>query len=309
MSQRFCENAEPLGALFLRVTLRVLLAESGTEDTLFLSDVLTELDGARCWSDWVHLEASHAATWAATAAMLATETVDILLLDPDLGDSQGAETFRRVQAAAPHVPVILLVEPSATSLAERMVRDGAQDFLLKKEVDCVPLARAIRNALERHRLLAASRATSMTDQLTGLLSRPAFLTLANRDRLLAERLGRKMMILMAEQTASEAVDAVAYPHGDQRRDLALVEAAEDLRRLAGPAALVARLSHSRFGLSAFDTEAEPVEEIRGRVQTASIDGEIALSAAMFDPQHPVSLDALLEQAAQGLRPTARNVVA
>ena len=186
------------------MTLRVLLAESGTEDTLFLSDVLTELDGARCWSDWVHLEASHAATWAETEAILATEAVDILLLDPDLRDSQGAETFRRVQAAAPHVPVILLVEPSATSLAERMVRDGAQDFLLKKEVDCAPLARAIRNALERHRLLAAARATSMTDHLTGLLTRPAFLTLADRDRLLAERLSRRMMILMAETQCCRA---------------------------------------------------------------------------------------------------------
>jgi DNA-binding NarL/FixJ family response regulator len=276
------------------VTLRVLLAESGTEDTLFLSDVLTELDGARCWSDWVRLEASHAATWADTAAILATETVDILLLDPDLGDSQGAETFRRVQAAAPHVPVILLVEPSALSLAERMVRDGAQDFLLKKEVDCAPLARAIRNALDRHRLLAASRATSMTDQLTGLLTRSAFLTLADRDRLLAERLGRRMMILVAEPAVLDG--------GAQRLDLALVEAADGLRGLAGPAALVARLSHSRFGLSAFDTEAEPVEEIRSRVHTAAIDGKIALGAAMFDPQHPVSLDALLEQAALNLRP-------
>ena len=274
------------------MTLRVLLAESGTEDTLFLNDVLTEMDGARCWSDWVHLEASHAATWADTAAILATETVDIVLLDPDLGDSQGAETFRRVQAAAPHIPVILLVEPSATSLAERMVRDGAQDFLLKKEVDCVPLARAIRNALERHRLLAASRATSMTDQLTGLLTRPAFLTLADRDRLLAERLGRKMMVLVAEPAVLDG--------GAQRQDLALVEAADGLRDLAGPAALVARLSRSRFGLSAFDTEAEPVEEIRGRVHAAVTDGKIALGAAMFDPRHPVSLDALLEQAALNL---------
>ncbi len=154
------------------MTLRVLLAESGTEDTVFLREVLTELDGARCWSDWVHLEASHAITWADTAAILATETVDVLLLDPDLRDSQGAETFRRAQAAAPHVPVILLIEPAATSLAERMVRDGAQDFLLKNEVDCAPLARAIRNALERHRLLDAARATSMTDPLTGLLTGP-----------------------------------------------------------------------------------------------------------------------------------------
>jgi PleD family two-component response regulator len=275
------------------VILRVLLAESGTEETLFLREVLTELDGARCWSDWVRLEVSHAATWDDTAAILATEAIDILLLDPDLQDSQGAETFRRVQTAAPQVPVILLVEPSATSLAERMVRDGAQDFLLKKEVDCAPLARAIRNALERHRLLAATRATSMTDQLTGLLTGPAFLTLADRDRLLAERLGRRIMILVAER---EPVDG----GGEQGRDLALVEAADSLRILAGPAALVARLGPSRFALAALDTEAESVEEIRARLHTAGADGRMAFGVAVFDPQRPVSLDALLEQAALNL---------
>ena len=295
------------------MTLRVLLAESGTEDTLFLRDVLTDLDGARCWSDWVHLETSHAASWADTAAILANEAVDVLLLNPDLRDSQGAETFRLVQTAAPDVPVILLVEPSATSLAERMVRDGAQDFLLKKEVDCVPLARAIRNALERHRLLAAARATSMTDQLTGLLTRPAFLTLAERDRLLAERLSRKMMVVMAEHVEPAALDGGAQPHGAQRQDLALVGAADDLRRLAGPAALLARLGPSRFGLVVLDTLAESVEEIGARLNTAVTDGSLAFGAAVFDPHRPVSLDALLEQAdhdlhQERLRPKANNVV-
>jgi PleD family two-component response regulator len=284
---------------YLSVTLRVLLAESGTEETLFLREVLTELDGARCWSDWVHLETSHAATCADTTAILAAEAVDILLLDPDLHDSQGAETFRRVQAAASHIPVILLVEPDATSLAERMVRDGAQDFLLKKEVDCAPLARAMRNALERQRLLAATRATSMTDQLTGLLTRPAFFTLADRDRLLAERLGRRLMILVAEPSTFEADTRGRSAQG---RDLALVETADDLRRLAGPAALVARLNHSRLGVAVFDTEAEPVHEICARLDTASAGSKITFGAAVFDPQHPVSLDALLEQATLNLRP-------
>ena len=279
------------------MTLRVLLAESKTEDTLFLSEVLTELDGSRCWSDWVHLETSHAATWADTAAILATEAVDILLLDPDLGDSQGAETFRRVQTTAPHVPVILLVEPSAASLAERMVRDGAQDFLVKKEVDCAPLARAIRNALERHRLLGAARAMSMTDQLTGLLTRPAFLALAERDRLLAERLSRKMLMVQAERV--DRATAVAM-NSVQSRDLALIEAADDLRHLAGPAALLARLSHSRFGFAVLDTSAEPVDEIRGRLHAAAADGALAFGAAVFDPQQPVSLEAVLEQAAKDL---------
>ena len=280
------------------VTLRVLLAESETADTLFLCDVLADLEGARCWSDWVHLETSHAATCADTTAILSTGSVDILLLDLDLRDSQGADTFRRAQAAAPHVPVILLIEPSATSLAERLVRDGAQDFLLKKEVDCAPLARAMRNAQERHRLLAAARATSMTDQLTGLLTRPAFLTLADRDRRLAERLSRGMMILLAE---------LGVWDGDaQRLDLALVETADWLRSLAGPAALVARLNHARFGLAVFDTEAEPMEDVRTRVHITASANKIALGSAVFDPQRPVSLDVLLDQAALNLRPKTSN---
>lgn len=299
-------------AHYLLVTLRVLLAESGTDDIQFLDDVLTELDGARCWGDWVHLETSHAATWADTEAILATQAVDILLLDPDLRDSQGAETFRRVQAAAPLVPVILLVEPSATTLAEHMVRHGAQDFLLKKEVDCEPLARAIRNAMDRHRLLGAARATSMTDQLTGLLTRPAFLTLAERDHILASRLGRKMIVVLAER-AERAENAArargTHQQGDQRQDLALVEAADDLRRLAGPAALLARLSHARFGLTVLDTLAESVEEISARLYASVADRKLVFGAAVFDPQDPVSLDALLEQAALNLRPPASNAIA
>ena len=279
------------------MTLRVLLAESGTEETLFLRDVLTDLDGARCWSDWVHLETAHAASWEDTAAILATGTVDLLLLDPDLRDCQGAETFRRVQAAAPHVPVILLIEPTSMSLAERMVREGAQDFLLKKEVDCAPLARAMRNALERHRLLAATRATSMTDQLTGLLTRSAFLMLADRDRRLAARLGRRLMILLAEPAA---LDHTGPSGGAQRWDLALIEAADSLRGLAGPAALVARLSPSRFALAVFDTEAESLEEILACLGRATTNPKVALGTAVFDPQHPISLDSLLEQAALDL---------
>jgi len=278
------------------VTVRVLLAESGIETTLFLREVLTELDGARHWSAWVQLETSYAATCADAAAILCNESIDILLLDPDLPDYQGAEAFRLIQAAAPHVPIILLVDPSGAGLAEQLVREGAQDFLLTTEVDCGPLARAIRNALDRYRLLAAIRARVMTDGLTGLLTGPAFLTLADRDRVLAERLNRRMMILVAEPADLEG--------GSQRRDLALVDAADVLRTLAGPAALVARLSPSRFGVAVFDTEAEPAEEIRSRFR-----GKISFGAALFDPRYPVSLDALLEQAASTLKGDAQRAAA
>ena len=250
------------------MTLRVLLSAPATDDTLFLLDVLTELDGARCWSDWVHVEASHASTWSETEGILATDAIDMLLLDPDLRECQGSETFRRAQAAAPQVAVILLIDPSGIPLAERMVRDGAQDFLLKKDVDCVPLARAMRAALDRHRLLVATRATSMSDHLTGLLTRPAFLTLADRDRLLAERFNRRMMILIGESPQQFL--------STQVRDLALVELADGLRDVTGPTALVARLGDAQFGVAVFDTEGESVEEIRARFDAAAREGKINL---------------------------------
>src|SRR5579862_556872 len=197
------------------MNLRILIIESQDEATLFLREVLTELDSSPCWTDWVHVETLHAPTWADAAAILAAQPVDVALLNPDLDDCRGAETFRRSQAVAPHVPVVLLVDPSSVGLAERMVREGAQDFLVKKEVDCVPLAHAIRNAIDRHRLLAAARATSMMDTLTGLMNQRAFTMFASRDFVLAQRSRERIAILVAELKLSALSG-----------DLALLDAAD-----------------------------------------------------------------------------------
>ncbi len=283
------------------MTLRVLLVESQAEDILFLRDVLTELDGGNYWSQWTHVAALFAATWEEAAALLACEPVDVMLLDPDLDDSQGADTFRRSQKAAPQVPVILLVDPTGLPLAERLLRDGAQDVLIKNHVDCVPLARSIANAVARHRLLAATRATSMVDPLTGLLSRTAFLLLAERDRMLAERMDRRMMVVLTEV---KNLDALAAAYGDHRRDLELVEIADYLRSLAGPADFTARLEDASLAMCIVETDRESLEEVWARLHATTAARRVALGAAVFDPRRPVSLDQLLQRAANDLMPRA-----
>ena len=198
------------------MNLRVLLAESDAEDVLFLREALTEIEAGRHWSNWIRIETLHADTWAKAATILAHEAIDLFLLDLNLADSQGSETFRRAQAAASQVPVILLTCAEDAEMAARLVRDGAQDFLIKKQIDCAPLAHAMRNAIERHRLLSATRAASTIDSLTGLPNRGSFLTFADRDRKLAERLGRRLMVLVGEPRNLPAITAA---YGDQRRDL------------------------------------------------------------------------------------------
>jgi len=282
------------------MSMRVLLVESELEDVLFFKDVLTEIEVGRYWSNWVHVETLHAANWSEAAAILADEVADVILLDLDLADSQGIDTFRRAQSQAPEIPVILLVGPEDETLAARLVRDGAQDFLIKRRVDCAPLAHAIRNAVERHRLLMAARAAAMSDPLTGLLNRGGFLTYAGRDRKLAERLGRRLMVLIAEP---KSLSDIASAYGEQRRDLALVEAADHLRSLAGSTDLLARIGETRFGLTIFDTELETVEEAWARLH-GSVGHRILIGAAVFDEEHPASLEALLEKAARDLTPNA-----
>jgi len=276
--------------------MRVLLIESEPEDLIFLREVLAEIGEGRYWSNWVNIEILDAANWREASAILQSEHPDIVLLSLDLPDSQGIETFRRAQLAAPAIPMILLVGGYEESLGVQLVRDGAQDFLVKKQVDCAPLAHAMRNAIERHRLLTAARAASTHDTLTGVLNRSGFLASAEPDCKLAERLGRRLMVMVAEiQTSLD----------QQRADLALVEAADHLRANASPADILARIEPTRFGMIVFDTEVESVEAAHSRVEAALRQHQIKIGAAIFSPAHPVSLDALLDQAVANLSPNAR----
>ena len=277
------------------MTLRVLVVESEPEEMLFLRDVLTELDGGREWSQWTQVEGSYADSWKEAAALLTTRRFDVIVLALDLSDCRGKETFLRYQAVAPQIPAVLLIQEVAElQLAESLLREGAQDFLIRGQVDCGPLAKAMRSAIDRHRLLAATRAASMVDSLTGLLSRDAFLLLADRDRHLAETMHRRQLLILAEPKA-KFVD-------DQGRDLGVVDAAEQLRDMAGATDLVARVGLMHLALSILDSENESAEEIWARLHGAAAKSGISLGVAVFDPERPVALDRLLELAAGDLKP-------
>jgi diguanylate cyclase (GGDEF)-like protein/PAS domain S-box-containing protein len=72
-----------------------------------------------------------------------------VLLALSLADSQGIETFDRVFAAAPNVPILILAGDANQVLAKQAVGRGAQDYLLPEHLDSYSLPRALRNAIER----------------------------------------------------------------------------------------------------------------------------------------------------------------
>lgn len=83
------------------------------------------------------------------------EEFDAILLDLALPDAHGRETFRRLHESAPAVPVVILTSNDDEELAVQLMRDGAQDYLVKGEVTASWVRRALRYAIERS--LAAGR--------------------------------------------------------------------------------------------------------------------------------------------------------
>jgi GGDEF domain-containing protein len=185
------------------------------------------------------------------------------------------------------------------------MREGAEDFLFKKLVDCAPLAHALRNAVLRHRLLAAAHAAALTDALTGLSNRAGFLAMASRDRKLAERLGRRWMLLIAEP---RNLVEMTRAFGEHRRDLELVRAAENLRGIATPADLLARITERQFAIGVFDVEQESAEEAWVRIRSMAAEHRINIGASIFDHNRPLSVDAMIEQAVADLSPSRESKI-
>ncbi len=80
-----------------------------------------------------------------------SENIDVVLLDLKLPDSEGLNTFQKVFAAAPHVPIIVLSGLDDENTAIKAVQMGAQDYLVKDKVEGELLVRAIKYAIERKR--------------------------------------------------------------------------------------------------------------------------------------------------------------
>jgi signal transduction histidine kinase len=85
-------------------------------------------------------------------ASMAKEPPSVVLLDLNLPDSRGADTFRKVLEQAPGVPVVILSGQDDEVLAMKALHQGVQDYLVKGDITSSHLERAMRYAIERQSL-------------------------------------------------------------------------------------------------------------------------------------------------------------
>jgi PAS domain S-box-containing protein len=133
--------------------LNILLVEDNPGDIRLLQEILREVGTTQ-------YQITPAMTLAAAIDRLSIADpvpFDVILLDLSLPDSLGMASFLNLRRQAPQIPIVVLTGLDDEMLALSAMQQGAQDYLIKGQVDCHLLRRSIRYAIERERAETALR--------------------------------------------------------------------------------------------------------------------------------------------------------
>lgn len=133
--------------------VRVLLVEDNAGDALLVREYLEEANLEGYFVQ--HVERLEA------AIQHFVEPWDVVLLDLSLPDAHGLDTVRKLLDASPDIPIVVMSGLNDQDIALKAVKEGAQDYLVKGQVEAVGLSKALTYAIERaksQRLLQEARA-------------------------------------------------------------------------------------------------------------------------------------------------------
>ncbi len=122
--------------------LTALLIEDNADDAEFLSKHLKRVKQQK-------IQLNHCETLTSGLQRLAKGGIDIVFLDLSLADSVGLDTVAKVRKEYSTIPVVVLTGSDDDDLAVRVLKTGAQDYLVKGQVDPSSLGRSIKYAIER----------------------------------------------------------------------------------------------------------------------------------------------------------------
>ncbi len=275
--------------------LRVLLVEEDPDGRSGLGDAIAKLGEAG-------LEVESVPDLNQALGRLSQGGVDLMILDLDLPDADDPGTFERAHAFAPDVPIVVITALEDEDMALRMVKSGAQDYLVKGEVSPDLLLRSVRYAVERHRLTSALRSLSLIDDLTGLYNRRGFSDLGEQHLRLARRSARAVLLVYVDLDDLKTINDTL---GHQTGDRALVRVADLLRETFRQSDIIARIGGDEFAVMALEAseenEAHLVQRLRARVREVNqengepFDLSISIGAARFSGEGATGLSDLLSE--------------
>ncbi|HEX8950008.1 MAG TPA: diguanylate cyclase [Dissulfurispiraceae bacterium] len=276
--------------------IRVLLIEDNPGYARLIEEMFKEAEG-------VEFALTRAGRLSEGLSSLDEKGADIILLDLSLPDSAWPDTLLNVLAKAPDVPVVVLTGFDNPEMAVQSVQSGAQDYLIKGQIDANLLVRTIRYAIERQRMKRELQALSLTDELTGIYNRRGFLTLADQQLKTAGRMKVGLLLLFIDMDDMKWInDTFGHHEGDR----ALSDATRVLRDTFRESDIISRMGGDEFAVIAMEDSVESGEVILSRLQknidafnarkTRPYELSLSIGLARYRPEEPCGIDALLERA-------------
>jgi diguanylate cyclase (GGDEF)-like protein len=298
---------------------RLLIVDDDVRYARALSELLTE--------SFTDILLTHVTTIDDACNRVEAGAVDMVILDLGLPDADGLEALERLHDCVNEIPIIVLTSRSDEALALAALKSGAEDYLVKDTVDQSTLARSVRYALERHRVIRdLSRVTkelqiantsleklTLLDPLTELLNRRGLQQALSRELKRIEREGIDVLVLLVDIDDFKRVnDSFGHAVGD----VALQEIALRLRNCVRGNDYACRIGGDEFLLllpNADRDEASRIAE-RARVSIATMVIQhsagtprlTASVAAMLLRHDTPSIDELLTRAHQLLQRSKRE---
>jgi len=233
---------------------------------------------------------------------LSKQSTGLVLLDLSLPDSFGVETFLKVFAHSPKVPIIVLTGNDDQTIALLAVKTGAQDYLIKGKLDRELLLRSMQYSIERKRYQEQLEFHANYDALTRLPNRN-LLHDRLRQSVFAQRFVRSIGVVFLDIDHFKFVnDSLGHNTGDKL----LQCVAERLTEAVRDGDTVARLGGDEFILILNDQPGEEIiyramQRIIGKVaEPIQVDGHelmVTCSAGIsLYPQDGPDVETLLKHA-------------
>lgn len=182
----------------------------------------------------------------------------------------------------------------------------------KTQTLCNTLKRTVLCAVKQSLLDRELRSLALTDDLTCLYNRRAFLALAGQQLKVARRNSQGLLLFFADV---DNLKEINDSHGHREGDFALIQAADALERTFRSSDVIARLSGDEFAIMALEANCEDRGVILQRLEknlktsnTSESRYPLSLSVGMsrFDPKHPVSLGKLISAADEAMYEEKKN---
>ena len=272
--------------------MRVLCIDDDPSTAAWLDVALIDASAER-------VQVEHARSAREALGCLAESVFDIAIIALHGQDGHELDMLQSLQEHSPELAVVVLsAAVPDLQLAVRALRCGAQDALVRGQVDGVMLSRMLRFSVERQHVRTALHTKTLVDELTGLYNRRGFISLARQQIKTAERMSRDVVHVFLDVDGMKQINDT---FGHREGDLALIETADILRATFRESDVIARMGGDEFAVLALETSPlaadSLVERLCGQIGERNARGHrpYALSFSIGNTRHAAGTPCLLDE--------------